>query len=61
MNFNYNNYPNLDIIYDNIPNDIIIKYKILYKKNNKCNDDIHNILTKTALNLDVLCNSIARQ
>ena len=44
MNFNYNiigqelklfiqnNYPNLDIVYDNIPNDIIIKYKNLYKK-----------------------------
>ena len=44
--------------YNNIPIDTIIKYKILYKK--KCNEDIQIIFTKTAINLDILCNSMTR-
>ena len=48
INFNYNingqelkaflinNFSALEVNYENIPNDTIIKYKIIYKKNNKC-------------------------
>ena len=57
-----NNFSALEVNYENIPNDTIIKYKIIYKKNNKYEQEIQDISVKTAINnnIDILCNSMDR-